>query len=124
ARPRFAAWEHEDGEDAVYLAWHTNAPDPGRGTLSIAYGNTYPCCAGLDDFAGTAGSLELMHAVHSTLIDDIRGEYDAAWTDDGEATASLGELRPSHNPEMPAILVELAYHDTGADAEALRDPRF
>jgi hypothetical protein len=25
ARSRFAAWDHEAGEDAVYVAWHTNA---------------------------------------------------------------------------------------------------
>jgi N-acetylmuramoyl-L-alanine amidase len=124
ARPRFAAWEHEAGEDAIYLAWHTNAPDPGRGTLSIAYGNTYPCCAGLDDFAGTAGSLELLHAVHGELVADLRAAWDPAWRDQGKATASLGELSPAHNPEMPAILVELGYHSTAADAEALRDPRF
>jgi MYXO-CTERM domain-containing protein len=124
ARPRFAAWEHEAGEDAVYLSWHTNAPSPGRGTMSIAYGNTYPCCSGLGDFAGTAGSLELLHAVHGSLISDLRAAFDPAWRDGGEVTASLGELNPAHNPEMPAILVELAYHDTVADAEALRDPRF
>ena len=36
ARSRYAAWDHEDGEDAVYVAWHTNAPDPGVGTSSAA----------------------------------------------------------------------------------------
>ena len=36
-RPRFTAWEHEDGEDAVYVAWHSNAPDPGVGTSSYTY---------------------------------------------------------------------------------------
>ena len=124
ARPRFAAWDHEDGEDAIYLAWHTNAPDPGRGTTSISYGNTYPCCSGLGDFAGTAGSLELQQAVHEEVIGDLRADFAADWTDDGRVTASLGELRPSHNPEMPAVLVELAFHDTPADADALREPRF
>jgi MYXO-CTERM domain-containing protein len=124
ARPRFAAWEHEAGEDAVYLAWHTNAPSPSRGTLSIAFGNTYPCCRGYDDFAGTAGSLQLLDAVHGELIADLRGAYDPTWRDAGKVTAALGELNPAHNAEMPAILVELAFHDTAADAEALRDPRF
>jgi MYXO-CTERM domain-containing protein len=124
ARPRFAAWEHEAGEDAIYLAWHTNAPSPSRGTLSIAFGNTYPCCRGYDDFAGTAGSLQLLDAVHDELIADLRGAYDPTWRDAGKVTAALGELNPAHNAEMPAILVELAFHDTAADAEALRDPRF
>ena len=26
ARSRFAKWDHEPGEDAVYVAWHSNAP--------------------------------------------------------------------------------------------------
>jgi hypothetical protein len=124
ARPRFAAWEHEAGEDAIYLAWHTNAPSPSRGTLSIAFGNTYPCCSGYNDFAGVAGSLQLLDAVHDELIADLRGAYDPTWRNAGKVTAALGELNPAHNAEMPAILVELAFHDTAADAEALRDPRF
>jgi MYXO-CTERM domain-containing protein len=124
ARPRFAAWEHEAGEDAVYLAWHTNAPNPGRGTLSVAFGNTFPCCQGLGDFAGTAGSLSLLNAVHDELVGDLRAAYDPSWADRGKVTAAFGELSPSHNSEMPAILVEVAFHDTAADADALRDPRF
>ncbi|MDX2088456.1 MAG: fibronectin type III domain-containing protein [Kofleriaceae bacterium] len=124
ARPRFAAWEHEAGEDAVYLAVHTNAPSPQRGTLSLAYGNTYPCCAPLSDFAGTAGSLELLGAVHDEMIADLRAGWDPQWQDRNKMTAQLGELRPSSNGEMPAILVEIAFHDTELDADALRDPRF
>lgn len=124
ARPRFAAWEHEAGEDAIYFAYHTNAPNPSRGTMTIAYGNTYPCCAGLGDFAGTAGSIELLHAVHDEIVGDLRKIWDPQWRDAGKVTASLGELRPTHNSEMPAILVELAFHDTLADADALREPRF
>jgi len=124
ARPRFAAWDHEAGEDAIYLAWHTNAPSPSRGTLSIAYGNTYPCCSSLADFAGTAGSLELLDAVHDELIADLRAVWDPTWRDAGKVTASLGELRPTHNDEMPAILVEVAFHSTELDANALREPRF
>lgn len=124
SRPRFAAWEHEAGEDAIYLSWHTNAPSPSRGTMSIAYGNTFPCCSGLGDFAGTAGSLELLHAVHDELIADLRASWDPTWRNAGKVTAALGELRPTHNNEMPAILVELAFHATAADADALREPRF
>jgi len=124
ARSRFAAWEHEDGEDAIYLAWHTNAPSPGRGTMSIAYGNTFPCCAGRDDFAGTPGSLELLDAVHDELMGDLRAAWDPTWRDTGKVTADLGELNPVHNAEMPAILVEVAFHDTAEDADALRDPQF
>jgi N-acetylmuramoyl-L-alanine amidase len=123
SRPRFAAWEHETGEDAVYIAVHTNAPSPRRGTMTIAFGNTYPCCSPLSDFAGTAGSLELLHAVHDEVLADLRAGWDPAWKDDGKVTAQLGELRPSSNNEMPSILIEVAYHDTALDANALRDPR-
>ena len=124
ARPRFAAWDHEAGEDAIYVAFHTNAPAPGRGTMSIAFGNTYPCCQPLTDFAGVAGSLDLLHAVHDEVMADLRGAYDPAWPNAGKVTAALGELNPSHNNETPAILIELAFHSTQADADALREPKF
>lgn len=121
-RSRFSAWEHEDGEDAVYIAWHTNAPDPGRGTSSFAYG---PDAYGdLSQFTGVPGSLELMDAVHSELISDLRADWEADWTDRGQHTAYFGEVNPNHNPEMPAALFEIAFHDTLADADSLRDPRF
>ncbi|HVK87151.1 MAG TPA: N-acetylmuramoyl-L-alanine amidase, partial [Kofleriaceae bacterium] len=123
-RPRFAAWEHEAGEDAVFISVHTNAPSPSRGTMTIAYGPTYPCCGPLSQFSGTPGSLELLHAVHDEVMGDLRGAWDPGWVDSGKVTAQLGELRPSSNNEMPSILVEIAFHDTAADAEALRDPRY
>ena len=121
-RPRFAAWDHEVGEDAVYVAWHTNAPSPARGTASYAYA---PVASGtLEDFDGVPGSLELMAAIHQQLIDDIRKEWDPNWQDRGKRTAYFGEVNPNHNPEMPATLIEVAFHSTFDDAEALRDPRF
>lgn len=122
SRSRFAAWDHEDGEDAVYVAWHTNAPSPARGTVSFAYG---PEPFGdLSQFSGVPGSLELMDAIHTSLIDAIRAGWDPAWQDRGQRTAYFGEVNPNHNPEMPATLIEVAFHDTLEDAEALRDPRF
>ena len=124
ARPRFTDWDHETGEDAVYLAWHTNAPNPGRGTSSHTYGTQYPCCGPLSDFVGVPGSLELQEAVHGEIIDDLRAGWEAGWQDRGRSTADFGELRPLHNDEVPGVLVELAFHDTPADADALRDPRF
>ena len=123
ARARFAAWDHEDGEDAVYVAWHTNAPDPGTGTTSYTYGPSPPPGA-LSEFAGTSGSRELQDAVHAELVGDLRAGWDPAWPDRGRFTAYFGEVNPGHNPEMPAVLVEVAYHDTASDAAALKDPRF
>ncbi len=122
ARPRFAAWDHPDGEDAVYIAWHTNAPAPERGTTSFVYGPTE--YGPLTEFTGVPGSIELATAVHQELIGDIRVGWDAMWQDRGVNTAFLGELNPEHNSEMPSALFEVAFHDTAEDALALRDPRF
>jgi hypothetical protein len=123
ARSRFAAWEHEDGEDAVYVAWHSNAPTPRRGTSSYTYGDGAPPQP-LENFSGVAGSRELQDAIHGQIIDDLRAAWDPKWTDEGRFTAYFGEVNPSHNPEMPAVLLEVAYHDTLADADQLRDPGF
>jgi len=121
-RSRFTAWDHPDGEDAVYVAWHTNAPNPARGTVSFAYG---PSSYGpLSDFTGVPGSLELMDAVHTRLIADLRADWDPTWQDRGEHTAYFGEVNPANNPETPATLIEVAFHDTPADADALREPAF
>jgi hypothetical protein len=118
--PRYAKWENEAWEDSIYLSWHTNAPDPGTGTSSFAYSS-----AGWDgDFNGVAGSLELQDFVHAELINDIRAGYDAGWYDRGKHTANFGEINPSNNDEMPAVLVELAFHDTPSDAAVLKDPSF
>lgn len=121
-RSRFSAWDHEDGEDAIYVAWHTNAPSPARGTSSFAYG---PSSYGpLSEFSGVPGSLELMDAIHAELVADLRAAWDPAWQDRGQHTAYFGEVNPNHNPEMPATLIEVAFHATQDDAAALREPRF
>jgi len=122
AMPRYAAWEHESWEDgkSVYVSWHTNAPDPGRGTSSFAYSS-----GGLNaPFDGVAGGLELRNAIHAQLINDIRAAWDPDWADRGLYTNWFGELNPGHNPEMPASLHEIAFHDTLADAVSLKHPRF
>lgn len=121
-RSRFSAWDHEAGEDAVYVAWHTNAPSPARGTSSFAYG---PSSYGpLSEFSGVPGSLQLMDAIHKELVADLRAAWDPAWQDRAQHTAYFGEVNPNHNPEMPATLLEIAFHDTAADADALREPAF
>lgn len=122
-RSRFAAWDHEAGEDAVYIAWHTNAPNPGRGTSAYAY-SPNPPNAPLSAFTGVPGSLELMDAVHDEILGDLRAAWDAGWSDRGQHTAYFGEVNPNHNPEMPSVLFEIAFHDTPADAAELREPRF
>ncbi|MEM9456574.1 MAG: N-acetylmuramoyl-L-alanine amidase [Myxococcota bacterium] len=123
ARSRFAAWEHEPGEDAVDVAWHTNAPNPGRGTETYTYGDSAPP-GPLENFSGVAGSRQLQDAIHTELIDDLRAEVDPGWIDRGRFTAYFGEINPSHNPQMPAVLLELGFHSTPEDAAHLREPDF
>jgi N-acetylmuramoyl-L-alanine amidase len=123
SRPRFSAWDHEDGEDAIYLAWHTNAPSPGRGTESYTYGSSPPP-GPLSNFSGTPGSIALQAAVHGELVDDLKALWDPTWRDRGMFTAYFAEVNPNHNDEMPATLVEIGFHDTAAEAAAMAQPRF
>lgn len=122
ARSRYAAWQNETGEDAVYVAWHTNAPNPGRGTSTYVYGPNPP--NGSYNFTGVAGSDQLARKIHDELVNDIRAAFDPTWRDRGVFSAYFGEVNPNNNPEMPAALVEVAFHDTPADAALLKEPRF
>ncbi|MCR9162773.1 MAG: N-acetylmuramoyl-L-alanine amidase [Nannocystaceae bacterium] len=121
SRSRFTAWEHEDGEDAVYVAWHTNAPNPGRGTDTYTYSSSAPN-GSLGAFSGVAGSRELQDALHAQLIEDLRAEVDPEWPDRGRHTAYFGEVNPNNNPETPAVLIEVGFHSTPTDADFLRAP--
>jgi MYXO-CTERM domain-containing protein len=124
ARSRFAAWHHEDGEDAVYVAWHTNAFNASAtGTFLYVYGPNPP--DGTYNFTGTPGSDVLAQHLQTELIGDIRqGWNEPTWKDRGIDSAYFGELNPSHNNEMPAVLLEVAFHDAAADAAHLKEPRF
>ena len=122
ARSRYAAWQNEPGEDAVYVAWHTNAPDPGRGTSTYVYGPNEP--DGSYNFTGVAGSDDLATALQNELVTDIRAAFDPTWRDRGIRSAHFGEINPSHNSEMPSALVEVGFHDTAADAVIMAQPRF
>ena len=121
-RSRYAAWQHEAGEDAVFVSWHTNAPNPGVGTSTYVYGPNEP--NGDYIFTGTEGSDVLAEFLHNEIVQDIRNGYDEGWTDRGIRSAWFGELNPSHNDEMPAALVEVAFHDTESDCLKLQDPGF
>ena len=123
-RSRFAAWVHEPGEDAVYVAWHTNAFNgTAVGTDTYVYGPNPP--DGTFQFTGVAGSDTLARRVQTELINDIRNGWgQPTWRDRGVHSAYFGELNPSHNNEMPAILVEVAFHDNAGDAAHLKEPGF
>jgi N-acetylmuramoyl-L-alanine amidase len=126
AMPRYVDWECEDSwegganNNAIYLSWHTNAPNPGRGTSSFAYSS-----AGWGGtFNGVAGGDILRNYVHNELINDIRAGWDPTWQNRGVTTANFGEINPNNNNDMPAALTEIAFHDTAADAVCILDPNF
>lgn len=125
-RSRFTAWAHEPGEDAVYVAWHTNAFNASAvGTNTYVYGPNPP--DGTYQFTGTAGSDRLAQLIHGELVADIKapsGWNKPTWTDRGVDSAYFGELNPSNNPETPAVLLEVAFHDAAADAAHLKEPAF
>lgn len=123
ARSKFAAWDHEPGEDAVYVAWHTNAYDTTvQGTETYVYGPNPP--DGTYDFTGVAGSDLLAQSVHTELISDLRKSFDPNWKDRKVQSAFFGELNPNNNGETPAILIEVAFHDSQLDSARLKEPHF
>ena len=122
ARSRYAAWQHENGEDAVYVSWHTNAPAPGRGTSSYVYGPNGPPSP-FSEFSGAPDGDLLAQFLHQEVLNDIANGYDASWKDRGLHSAWFGELNPEHNPEMPAALIEVGFHDTEDECLQLQDPK-
>ncbi|KFE64901.1 hypothetical protein DB31_1919 [Hyalangium minutum] len=123
ARSRFAAWDHEDGEDAIYVAWHTNAVNATVvGTEVYVYGPNP--VDGTLNFTGVDGSLELGTAIRAELEKDFKAAVDPNWRVRNLRSADLGEVNPRHNPETPAVLLEIAYHDAKADADRLKEPEF
>lgn len=98
ARGNYADWQ---GGDA-FLSLHTNAggaPNQGTGT------ETY-----IHDTSPSAGSAALRTNVHTEVMRAIRQLHDPQWADRGQRSANFGELRAVGS--MPAILIELAFHDT------------
>lgn len=129
SRSRMAAYVHETGEDSLYLSWHTNATglanSTATGTTIYVYGPNPP--DGTYNFTGAAGSDTLATAVHDELINDFQkaaGWGDANWKDRGVDSAYFGELNPTHNNEMPSILMEMAFHDSVADATVIKQPKW
>lgn len=123
SRPRFAAWLHEDGEDAVYVAWHTNAFNGTiRGTEAYVYGPNP--VDGSYNFTGVPGSEVLGRKLLEELTADLQREVEPTWKVRSLRSANLGEVNPAHNPEMPSVLVEVAYHDNPLDAAKLKEPAF
>ncbi|MCB9557559.1 MAG: N-acetylmuramoyl-L-alanine amidase [Deltaproteobacteria bacterium] len=124
ARSRFTDWHHGDGEDAVYVSYHSNAVG-GRGTETYVYGTNPPNGSYAPTSAAIAlRSPELAKAVHDAVVDVIRAEVDPSWKDRGVRSAYFGEINPAYQDEIPATLLEVAFHDQTDDAAQLREPAF
>ncbi|MBU1880136.1 MAG: N-acetylmuramoyl-L-alanine amidase, partial [Chloroflexi bacterium] len=117
ARPRYAEWEKPAGEDAVFVSWHTNGAvnHDARGTETYIYDGTY-------GGTWTPGSDLLQYFIHTTLVEDIRTDWDPDWVDRGMLAENFGEVRLLST--MPGVLLEIAFHDDPDEAQALLDPRF
>ena len=118
SRSRWADWEHPSGEDAVYLSWHSNATANGsaRGTVTYVYEGSQG--------AAYAGSEDLAWAVQEEMVDSFQRNWEPGWLDRGVKKAAFAEVNPGHNNEMPAVLVELAFHDNATDITYLKHPGF
>ena len=117
SRPRYAEWETARGylgeaENAVYVSWHTNGYN-GKLTGTESY---------IHDTEPTPGSAALQDWLHAELISDLRAAWDPGWVDRGQRSGNYGELRELST--MPGVLLEIAFHDSPSDADALREPIF
>ncbi|HOW70808.1 MAG TPA: N-acetylmuramoyl-L-alanine amidase [Phycisphaerae bacterium] len=124
--PRYAAWESEDWEDSIYLSWHSNGGGGSvRGTDVYVYasGQSPGVSGSFELFDGVQGSDTLAVRILDEVITDIHAGWDPAWIG-RKFGAWLGEVNPNNNDEMPACLIEVAYHDNQLDAQSLADPRF
>ncbi len=127
-RPALALWQGVD----LYVSLHTNAGG-GRGTSSFVYSSAvaYPS---FDPNRATPlppGTLALQEAIHNELLATYRQLWEPTWVDRGLWGADFGELRPiarawqdDSSVAVPAVLLELAFHDDAADTSFLREDRF
>ena len=125
ARPIYARWEHAGtGDDAVYVSWHTN----GATGYQWDYSGTETYVHNGETLTRTEGSLELRHAIHTEVVNDIRAGWDPEWIDRGEKQKNLGELRllwdEDPSVRIPGALIEIAFHDHPDDTDALKEPAF
>ncbi|HQN72533.1 MAG TPA: N-acetylmuramoyl-L-alanine amidase, partial [bacterium] len=127
ARSRWTAWENEAGvDDSIYISWHSNAFNgSSRGISTYIYSSDEPGSTYVTTEA-QAGSVELGELVHNRILNAVKSLFDSSWKQIGNGmySAYFGELNPTYNNEMPACLVELAFHDNELDAAMLKNPKF
>ena len=111
SRPLYADWQGAE----VFVSIHTNSadqPNVGSGLSSFIH-STMP----------SAGSDKLQSAIHAELLRTTRTLYVKDFKDRGKQSADFAVVREIKT--MPAVLLELAFHDTETpDAILLRDPSY
>jgi len=119
ARARWAAWSHPAGEEAVYLSIHTDAGG-GAGTAAVV---RWPCVGG-DCPVEVGRSRALADAVREGLVGAVRETVQPRWPDRGTVRDQLAELSDEWNDEIPAVLLEVGFHDRPEEARLLVDSGF
>jgi hypothetical protein len=119
-RPQYAQWEHsiKDGgvEDAIYIAWHTNAFNgAARGLSSFRHSSA------------TAASTTLQTIMHNKLYNAINTQWftGETWTVRSKNVQNFGEnSQSSLGSNLPGFLLEGLFHDNEQDSTAYNEPEF
>ena len=103
--------------DRVHISFHSNAGG-GRGTVGLITGDPTPNQADLADITGGE--------VNDDLVALGSPPLEVPWFNKVTHTFSGGysEIDGSlFNYEMPATIIEVAFHDSALDAQLMRDPK-
>nr|MBA2319862.1 N-acetylmuramoyl-L-alanine amidase [Deltaproteobacteria bacterium] len=114
-RARWASWLSPPPEEAIYLAIHTNA-GRGRGSEVYAGVETNPPMSALPESLSLAAS----------VIGALPGRLEAVvpgWPIDPVGLGNFSEVSPRWQ-RLPAVLVEVGFHDHPTDARWLKDATF
>lgn len=112
-RARWAAWAHPEGEEAIYLSIHSDAGG-GKGTAAFVRAED----------PHLAASSSLAAALGTAIAAEVRQKVQSSWRFRGVFVDDLAELDPAHNGEMPAVLVEVGFHDRRDEAALLMGAPF
>jgi hypothetical protein len=106
-----------DIHDRIHISFHSNAGG-GRGTVALITSDPTPNQAELAEIVGGE--------VNDDLVALGAPPLEAAWFNKSghTYTGGYGEIDgSSFNYEMPATIVEVAFHDDATDALLMRDPK-
>ncbi len=119
-RPQYARWEHSQKdasvEDALYIAWHTNAFNgTARGLSSFRHSSA------------TAASITFQNILHNKIYNAVNTLWftGETWTVRGKNETNFGENnQASLGTGLPGFLLEGLFHDNVTDSTAYNEPEF